>query len=602
MMNLLSKLAVAPVGRSVARRVSTTIARRETTRLAELRSTGSLIIFAVAALSLLASATQAQPAKRPRLAVVIVVDQLRADYLDRFGDLFLPPGKSGRDAGGFRFLRERGAQFPSARYRHFPLFTAPGHAVVSTGGYPYKTGIVGNDWFDKATAKPMYSVSDEGAVIVSDDDSSSKDAPMSPRNLRSSTLGDELKMATGGQSKVVSLALKDRPAILLGGRLSDATIWFDDSTGRWISSDFYCKTNRLPAWVQNINKRGVPASKFGQIWDRSFPLAALTRLWKPSGAPPLHPIYGLGTQFPHPVNGGVAAPGKSYYKAWTLTPWANQFVFESAQQAVVSESLGRDEIPDLLAFNLSTNDYVGHAFGPDSPEVMDISVQTDRQLSNFFRFLDRTVPGGLSNVTIALTADHGVSPIPEALQVAGFRAGRIEETELVQAAQDALTAKFGAAKWVLDYVEPSLYLNDDAIEKAGIEPEAAQNVAARAIAKLDGIYQTYTRAQIEGGRLPNNDIGARLAKGFHPKVSGDVMVITEGNYFIEPAPFKNNTTHGTVYSYDTQVPLLLEGFGIRAGTYREDVGPADMAPTLAAILGISRPSACDGTPLVSALR
>ena len=559
------------------------------------------IAGAVLSLALISSNANAAPAPKPRLAVVIVVDQLRADYLDRFNDLFLPPGKSGRDAGGFRFLRERGAQFPSARYGHFPLFTAPGHAVISTGGYPYKTGIVGNEWFDVATQKTMYSVADSTAKVVADDVSSTA-KPMSPRNLRSSTLGDELKMATGGRAKVVSLSLKDRPAILLGGRLSDATIWFDDSTGRWISSDFYCKTGALPAWVQSLNARKIPASRFGQTWNSSFPASALSRVWKPAGAPPIHPIYDLGAQFPHRVSGGKSAPSKDYYNAWTLTPWANQFVFESAEQAIQSENLGRDEIPDLLAFNLATNDYVGHAFGPDSPEVMDISVQTDRELSQFFRFLDRNVPGGLDNVTIALTADHGVSPVPEDLEAAGFRAGRIEESAVVGAAQNALNAKFGAQKWVLDYVEPSLYLNNQAIEKAGIAPEDAQNVAARAIAKLNGVYQTYTRAQIETGALPQNDIGARLAKGFHPKVSGDVMVITESNYFIEASPFKNNTTHGTVYSYDNAVPMLLEGAGIRAGTYREDVGPADIAPSLAAILGISRPSACDGTPLVSALR
>ncbi len=559
-------------------------------------------ILAGAVFSLLPAVAHAQAAKRPRLTVVIVVDQLRADYLDRFNDLFLPAGKSGRDAGGFRFLRERGAQFPSARYKHFPLFTAPGHAVVSTGGYPYKTGIVGNEWFDKVSGQPMYSVADNSAKVVSDDADSARETPMSPRNLRSSTLGDELKMATGGGAKVVSLALKDRPAILLGGRLSDATIWFDDSTGRWISSDFYCKSGRLPAWVETLNKRELPASKFGQIWDRSFPQSALNRAWKPDAAPPLHTVYGLGAQFPHPVNGGESALGKTYYKAWTLTPWANQFVFDTAEQAVNSEELGRDEIPDLLAFNLSTNDYVGHVFGPDSPEVMDVSVQTDRQLSQFFRFLDRAVPGGLNNVTIALTADHGVSPLPEDLEAAGFRAGRIEATDIISVAQNALSARFGAGNWVADYAEPTLYLNDEAIEKAGIELEAAQNVAARAIAKLEGVYSTYTRTQIERGLLPSNDIGARLAKGFHPRVSGDIMVITESNYFVEAAPFKNNTTHGTVYSYDTQVPMLFAGAGIRAGTYREDVGPADIAPTLAQILGISRPSACDGTPLVSALR
>ncbi len=547
-----------------------------------------------------AQQVQAQSLK-PRLVVTIVVDQLRADYLDRFNSLFLPPGRGGRDAGGFRFLRERGADYQAARYHHFPLFTAPGHAVVSTGGYPYKTGIVGNDWFDKTARVPMYSVSDSNAKVVSDTPNSPL-KPMSPRNLRSTTFGDELKMATGGRAKIVSLALKDRPAILLGGRLSDAAIWFDNTSGLWVSSDAYCKSGQLPDWVKAVNARRVPQSKFGQTWSSILPAEVLKSGWKPSGAPAVRPVYGLGAAFPHPVNGGLSAPGPAFYKAWELTPWANASVFETAQTAIQAEGMGRDDVPDSLTFNLSTNDYVGHAFGPDSPEVMDITVQTDRQLSAFFRFLDGAVPGGLSRVTIALTADHGVAPVPEDLQAAGFRAGRIAEADVVGAAETALDNRFGAQNWVLDYVEPSLYLDDAVIAAAKIEPEEVQKVAARAIARLEGVYNAFPRAQIEEGRLPQNDIGARIYKGFHPKVSGDVLVITEQNYFVEGAPFRNNTTHGTIYSYDTQVPVLLAGFGIRPGTYRDDVCPADIAPSLALILGIGRPSACDGTPLVSALR
>ncbi|BCM93802.1 alkaline phosphatase PhoV [Abditibacteriota bacterium] len=555
----------------------------------------------VAATVLLPVTASAAPAKRPRLVVEIVVDQLRADYLDRFDDLFLPPGR-GQSVGGFRFLRERGADFAAARYPHFPLFTAPGHAIVSTGGYPYKTGIVGNDWFDKTTRAPMYSVSDPGAKVVADV-ANSKAKPMSPFNLRSSTVGDELKMATGGRAKVVSLALKDRPSILLGGRLSDATIWFDDSTGHWISSDFYCKTGQLPAWVQGINALQTPRKDFGQNWTSDLPANLLNRGWKPVGAPPFdHPVYGLGTQFPHPVNGGLSEPRDNFYKAWVLTPWANQFVFDTARQAVQSEGLGRDEVPDLLAFNLSTNDYVGHAFGPDSPEMVDITTQTDRQMAQFFRFLDRTIPGGLANVTIALTADHGVVPIVEDLKAAGFRAGRLEESEITAAAQNALTERFGQGKWILDYVEPSLYLDDDALKAAKVDPEEAQKVAARAIAAVDGVYTAFPRTQIEEGLLPDNDIGMRIAKGYYPKVSGDVLVVTEAYHFIEASPFKNNTTHGTMYSYDTRVPLLLNGFGIHPGIYRDEVSPADIAPSLCQLLGIAYPSACDGKPLATALR
>lgn len=540
------------------------------------------------------------PAKRPRLVVTIVVDQMRADYLDRFDDLFLPPGR-GRTAGGFRYLRERGADFAAARYPHFPTFTAPGHAIVSTGGYPYKTGIVGNEWYDKAAHTSVYPVGDASAKVVADV-STSKAKPMSPRNLRSSTLGDELKMATGGRGKVVALALKDRPAIMLGGRLSDATIWFDESTGRWISSDFYCKTGQLPAWVQAINTKATPASRFGQSWTSALPSQVLNRGWNPAGAPAIHPIYGLGATFPHLVNGGQTTAGDTYYKAWELTPWANQFVFDSAEQAITSAALGNDDIPDLLTFNLSTNDFVGHAYGPDSPEMLEITTQTDRQLSQFLRFLDRTVPGGLDNVTIALTGDHGAVPLPENLVAAGFRAGRIEEPDLVAVAQKALNARFGEGKWLTEYVEPCLYLDDEALAAAKIDPAEAQKVAARAIGQMDGIYATFTRTQFEEGRLPPNDIGARVAKGFYPKVSGDVMVVAESDYFVEASPFKNNTTHGSVYAYDTRVPLLIAGFGVRSGRFYEDVSPADIAPTLSTLMGTMYPSACDGKPLVSALR
>jgi predicted AlkP superfamily pyrophosphatase or phosphodiesterase len=563
----------------------------------------SLVVTALLCTAIPATVTPAMAApseKRPKLVVEIVVDQMRADYLDRFDDLFLPPGNN-KNPGGFRWLRERGADFAAARYPHFPLFTAPGHAVVATGGYPYKNGIVGNDWYDQAARAPMYSVSDASATVISDDPAS-KAKPMSPRNLRSSTTGDELKIATGGKAKVVSLSLKDRTAIILGGRLSDTSIWFDTSTGRWISSNFYCKSGQLPAWVHTVNTRGLPASRFGQNWTSTLAPEVVNRGWKPATAPHIHPVHGLGESFPHAVRGTKDTLDSSYFNAWTLTPWANDFVLGTAEKAIESEGLGQDGIPDLLAINLATNDYVGHAFGPDSPEVVDITVQTDRRLAQFFRTLNQKVPGGLDNVTIVLTADHGVAPVPENAEAGGFPAHRLPEEGVVGAAQKALTERFGAGQWVLEYVEPSLYLDDQAIERAKIDPAEAQLVAARAVAKLDGIYAAFTKSQIQEGRLPQNDIGARIAKAYYPKVSGDVMVVTEGFNFIEGKPFGNNTTHGTMYSYDTRVPLLMAGFGIKNGRFNTEVSPGDIAPTLSLLLGTAYPSACDGVPLAAAMR
>ena len=541
-------------------------------------------------------------AARPRLVVTIVVDQLRSDFLDRFNDLFLPPGSSNAEAGGFRFLRERGAQFPGARYRHFPLFTGPGHAVVLTGGYPYKTGIIANDWFDKAGNSFVYCVQDDAAQVVGAE-MGSRARPMSPLNLRSTTIGDELKMATGGRARVVTLSLKDRAAILLGGRLTDATIWFDDSTGTWVSSSFYCKGGDLPPWVQALNAKKAPDAAFGKPWQAALPAGALERVWKPaqSFAHAKAP-YGMGEAFPHRIDGGLKEPGPDFYKAFTLTPWANQFVLDAAKSAVESQRMGQDETPDLLAFNLATNDYVGHAFGPDSPQAAEITVATDRQLADFFRFLDRTVPGGLDNVTIALTADHGVAPVPEAMAAVGFQAGRISEVRIKQAAEAALDARFGARNWVAEYVEPYLYLNDDASKAARADQAQVQQVAARALSGLPGVYNAYPRAQIEEGRLGTTDLAQRLYKGFYPKVSGDVLMVAEQAWFTEETPGRSATTHGSPYAYDTSVPLLLAGAGIRAGTYHEDVCPGDIAPSLSALMGIGLPSACDGTILASALR
>jgi predicted AlkP superfamily pyrophosphatase or phosphodiesterase len=558
----------------------------------------------------LAAAQPSAPHNRPRLVVTLVVDQLRKDYLERFGDLFLPPGKgtsrgrtpSGYPApGGFRYLMERGAQFPSARYRHFPLFTGPGHAVVLTGGYPYKTGIISNDWFSRATGKPVYCVEDPNVEVVGGGPAS-KTKPMSPANLRSTTVGDELKMATGGAAKVVSLSLKDRAAILLGGRLTDASIWFDDTSGNWVSSTFYCKNGRLPAWAEGVNGKQIPASYFGKEWTSALSSDALSRTWTVRTDPPLTIPYRLGAAFPHRVDGGLTAPGTNYFKAFALTPWANAYVFETAREAVLAEKLGQDEIPDMLAINFSSNDYTGHAFGPNSPEVIDITIQTDRQLAEFFRFLDRTVPGGLSNVTIALTADHGVAPLPETMRAMGFHAGRVLEPKIKETAEKALDARFGAQEWVLEFAEQYLYLNDNAIRAAKADPEAVQKEAARAIARMEGIYAAHPRAQIEEGRLGNTDLASRLYKSFYPKLAGDVLVVTEQLWFTEESPQKHNTTHGSPYAYDTEVPLLFAGWGIRPGTYRQEACPGDIAPTLCQILGINQPSACDGLPLGAALR
>lgn len=550
--------------------------------------------------------------RRPRLVVVISIDQFRADYLRRLTDLYLPP-MNGKTVGGFRYLMTRGAYFVDARYGHFPLYTGPGHAVILTGGYPYKTGIVGNDWWSKTASAPVYCVDDARQKVVGAAAGSTA-KPMGPLNLHSSTVGDELKLASGGESKVITISLKDRAAILLGGHAQDASVWFDTAGGRWISSTAFCKTGKLPTWADAINAQAIPDKSLGATWNLSVPLAALSgRGFQPDLGPNQNP-GGLGLRFPHHVG---AEKNKANYGAFTLTPAANDYVFATAEAAVSAEKLGqRGDSPDLLALNLATNDYVGHAFGPYSPEALDVAVQTDRALSGFLNYLQRTVPGGLSQVAFAVTADHGVAPNPEDSVDRNLFAGRVPEAGVTKAMSDALSAQFGADTWLAQGADgkPSglvdgvyLYLSEDAVTRAlqsGKATSRAQieDTAAAAVATVSGIYACYTRHQIMTGALPRTELASHIGNGFDPAVAGDLVVIISPFYEGGTLGVSSGTTHGTPYIYDTHVPLLLTGFGVTPGVYSDPVSIADLAPTLCSLLGIEYPSGCDGVLLRQALK
>jgi predicted AlkP superfamily pyrophosphatase or phosphodiesterase len=551
----------------------------------------------------------------PRLVVVISIDQFRADYLTRFADLYLPAGGDG-DArhgrvGGFRYLMERGAYFTDAHHDHYPLYTGPGHSVLLTGAPPYKSGIVGNSWYDRGLGRRRYCVEDPDSPLVGIGSAPAPGAGaaapamgaappragISPATLRVDTVSDELKMATGGRAKVWGLAFKDRAAVLMAGHLADGVLWFDDETGAWITSRFYRPDDTLPGWVAALNAEHRPDAWFGKEWLLSVPDQALARLWTPGNRWAVDPSA-LGTGFPHLVNGGQKQVGRDFYSAFATTPFGNDFVLDSARELIRHEKLGQGDVPDLLAINLSSNDYVGHAFGPDSPEVLDISVRTDRQLAAFFDFLDHAVLGGLARVTLAVSADHGVAPIPGAAREAHLPAGNIDEAELVAAANRALAAAYGPGDWVTALVESNLYLNQAALDSHKLAREPAEALAAAALESQPGIYAAYTRTQILQGRLPATDIGARIARSFHPKASGDVVLVTDP-FWMPGKP--SGTTHGTPYAYDTAVPLLLAGARIHPGRFTARVSTLDLAPTLADLLGILQPAGNEGHILGVAL-
>lgn len=562
---------------------------------------------------------------RPRLTVVISIDQFRGDYLHRFEDLFLP-ARDGDTLGGFGYLMDQGAYFADARYEHYPLFTGPGHAVILTGGHPSKTGIVGNDWWDVAHRRPVYCVDDARWTVVGAGPKS-KATPMGPLNLQSTTVGDELKLATAGRAKVVTLAIKDRAAILLGGHVQDLSLWFDTAGGRWISSTAYCRDGQLPAWVAELNDERIPSSYPGKQWTPQ----ASEQLLSERSMIPTHVggdiPDGFGLAFPHTIG---AEEKSSSYKGFCLTPFANDFVFESAERAVKAERLGQRDVPDLLAINLSPNDYIGHAFGPYSPEVMEMTLATDRALSEFINFLDDTVPGGMDNVLFVVTADHGVAPIPEETrpQPTDFTAGRYESNTIIETIDRALRSRFGAPAggcWFattsddptgadLDhsgaFIEGQVYLSPEAIRGA-IDAGRAdsrrdiERVACDAIndARLPWVYACYGRTQIIEGALGQTDLTRHLANGVHPTLSGDLIVIGQQASLENPPSSGHPTSHGTPYAYDTHVPILIASPRfIRPGVYANRVAPSDIAPTISLLLGVEFPSGCDGRVLHEALR
>ncbi len=556
-------------------------------------------------------ASRVLTARKPRLTLVISIDQFRADYLRRLDDLFLP-AQTKEGVGGFHYLLEKGSSFLNAQYRHIPTATGPGHAILLTGGVPATDGIVSNNWWNPATHLTVYCV-DDNTVKVAGAVEGSKATPMGPKNLRSTTVGDELKLATNGAAKVVTLSLKDRAAILLGGHTQDVSLWFDDNTGRWISSTAYAKSGSLPAWAEAVNTRAMPASFLGKTWSPSLSPEALKRAIVPKIKPENNP-YQLGLTFPHTVG---SEKNRNNFKAFTLTPWANRFVFETAKQAVSAEKLGAGSAPDLLAINLATNDYIGHAYGPLSPEAAEITVETDKELAGFFNFLNKTIPGGLKEVLIVVTADHGVLPIVEDLQERNIAAGHIPFDTIEGAARTALTAKYGDYGWLSKdakgkknglYEEPYLYLNPEAVAQAlkanpSLQRAEIEETAALAVGAVPGIYACYTKSQVSRGALPPGFLGEKVANSFYPKVSGDILVVAEEGFYGDPGtPGPYSAEHGSPWAYDSHVPILISGPGIRHGVWTEAVCPTDIAPTLSVLLGIEFPSGCVGKVLTSALK
>jgi predicted AlkP superfamily pyrophosphatase or phosphodiesterase len=549
--------------------------------------------------------TASATAARPRLVLLIAVDQFRHDYLERFGDLF---GKN-----GFKRLLRDGAVWEQANYDHVPTYTAPGHATMMTGAYPAETGIIGNEWIERETAKRITSVSDTTVKALG---GNANEPAASPRRLMTSTVGDELRLATNDRSKVIGISVKDRSAILPAGRHANAAYWFSSGSGNIVSSTYYFP--QLPAWVSQFNEKRPADKFFGARWDRLLPESEYL---KRAGAdsPPwenIGNVAGETNAFPHTITGGATTPGPQFYSALDFTPFSNDLLVQFAEEALVNENLGKDDDTDVLTLSFSANDYVGHRYGPYSQEAMDVTLRVDRQIETFLNFVDSKV--GLQNTIVILTADHGVAPIPEHAATLGLDGARLRGEDVLAAVRNAISTRYNpkgttpdpTADYIYTYdfggrpqpafINGNIYFNYAALKRDGVNLDEVTRVARDAVLTVRGISRAFTRAQLLQGAVSITDpIERRVVHGFYPSRSGDLVVIQEPyKYLGDAIP----ATHGTPYSYDTHVPLIIVAPGLVPGRYYDPASPADIAPTLSALLRTTPPSSAVGRILTEAIR
>jgi arylsulfatase A-like enzyme len=551
------------------------------------------------------SARHGATTHRPRLVLLIVVDQFRYDYLERFGDLFGPRGIK-------RLMRE-GAFWANANFDHVPTKTAPGHAAIMTGAPPAATGMVGNEWIDRESAKKVTSVGDDSVKAIG---GGPNESAYSPRLLMASTVGDELRLATNDRAKVIGISEKPRAAILPAGRRANGAYWLSSDNDTFVSSDYYFP--QLPGWVSEFN-RTRPADKyFGAKWERLLPESEYLKRAGPD-APPWEDIgnaKGETNAFPHTITGGAQRPDRDFYDALDHSPFLNELLVAFSKQAITNEQLGRDSDTDLLTLSLSGNDHVGHRFGPYSQEVMDVTLRVDRDIAALLDFVDARV--GLRNTTVIFTADHGVSPLPEHAAALGLGGARITFAIVLNAIREAISARYNrdhkspdpTADYILKYddngktrsgiINGNVYFDLAALQRDGVNLGEIEEVAGEAALTVRGIARYFTRSQLQQGAVSATDsIARRVLHGFYPGRSGDVIIVQEPfKYFGDSADPAN---HGTPYSYDAHVPMIIMGAAFRRGRYMQAATPTDIAPTLAGVLGVEAPSSSTGRVLIEAL-
>lgn len=528
-----------------------------------------------------------QAPARPKLVVLLVVDQMRADYVDKF---------LGQWTGGLKRLVEEGAWFRDAAYPYAATETCVGHATISTGAFPATHGMVANAWWDRKEQKMVTCTADPDPNVknIGYAGAAPKGADTAWR-MEIPSFAEELKFQTSGATRIVSLSLKARAAITMAGHKADAATWFDG--GAWVTSSPYA----TQPFIEEQAKSHPAKADFGKTWSLSLPEKAYWYGEKALGAVP--PI-GWDLTFPHPLRGksGVGEPDSTFYEQWASSPYANTALTELAERAVDTLKLGNSNGTDFLAVGYSTVDYVGHEFGPRSHEIQDVLIRLDKDLGSLFAHLDQKV--GRGNYVVALTADHGVVPIPEDMQQTGADAGILHLPEVQDRIEIALES--------LNYPKPSVaringsdvYFAPDVYKKLQADANAMSYVLV-AIRTAPGVAAVYRTEELCDRPATQSPTLRAFANSYFTGRSGDLFILPKPYWLLDSTPIGKTrsygTGHGVPYNYDQHVPVIFMGFGIQPGEYFQSITPADIAPTLAALCGITL-APRDGHILSEALR
>ncbi len=515
--------------------------------------------------------------RKPKLAVILVFDQFRGDYLSRWEKHY--------GEGGFKRLMKDGAWFTNCHYPYSDTLTAPGHASLATGTTPSRHGIVANSWFNRQKGDMQESVESFKFRPVP---KPPKDLPGStPEHRRAETVGDVLLRVTKGKAKVASLSIKDRAAILLAAFRARICYWFSTAIGQFVSSTYYLDDDLAP-WVKEFNKSKMPDQWAGKEWTRFKDDAALyDQEAGPDDLVGEGSGYAQGRVFPHPF---PKKTGKEYYQAVTCAPQGNEMLLELAKRCIVAEKLGQGSETDLLCLSFSCNDVVGHSYGPDSHEVFDMTLRTDQLVRELLDYLDEKV--GKDNYVLAMSADHGVCPLPEFSK----EGGRIDPGELNSAAHAHMDSVLGGKRWMDSFDGRSWFtIHPGTCKAMKKSPEEAAETLAAFLRKQKGIQAAYTRTQMMEKSEASDPLLERVKLTFHPDNSGDVMFVMEPKWLPVPPVAMNpkgtaySTTHGSPNDYDTWVPLVVMGPGVKAGKYDERIMPQALAPILSRAIGITPP-------------